>query len=264
MEPPMRADMDKVLVEEPRRGRAYARAVAGARRQVRQSIDRDGESAPARLGMKGDAHVCKEFGEHLGPLYRYLRRQVNRPWAQVHSELCAVLDRRSVVQAHLFQHINGKVATQTFWRDGQVLVQQRGREVPLAESWDELYVHPRTGLLLPNRARVQRARQQNQARLQQAAAKERDRLAGSHLQPGQHWHCVDGIWYEFSLQALSAGAHAADTLVYDVLLRRMVSPANHQLLAQLYGSGLVYAAQKRQLDGRTLRRHGLASPRPAR
>jgi len=48
-----------------------------------------------------------------GPLYRYLRQQVNRSWAKVYGELCAQLDRRSVVQAHLFQHIEDKVAIET-------------------------------------------------------------------------------------------------------------------------------------------------------
>ncbi|MBX3604340.1 MAG: hypothetical protein KF788_03670 [Piscinibacter sp.] len=89
----MRDDMSKVLVESPRGGRAWARALAGRRRQRRNRLDRDGEGAPQRAGMRRDPEVCKHFGEHLAPLYRYLRQQVHRPWTKVYGELCAALDR---------------------------------------------------------------------------------------------------------------------------------------------------------------------------
>ena len=160
----MRADMSKVLVEAPRRGRALARAVAGSRRQARNGVDRDGEGAPARLGMKGDRHACKHFGERLGPLYRYLRQQVNRPWAKVYGELCVMLDKRSVVQAHLFQHLHDKVDAETMWRTDGVWVRSRRGLVPLSESRAEMYVHPRTGILLVNRACGIADRKREQAR----------------------------------------------------------------------------------------------------
>ena len=41
----MRADMGKVLVEEPRRGRACARAIEGSRRLERNRIDLTAKAA---------------------------------------------------------------------------------------------------------------------------------------------------------------------------------------------------------------------------
>lgn len=251
----MRADMSKVLVEEPRWGRAYARIVEGSRRLRRNRIDDDGEGGPARLGMKRDG--CKHFGEHLGPLYRYLRQQVDRPWDKVHGELCAALDRRSVVQAHLFEHIRDKVAIETVWRDEAVWTRGWRGLVPLAESRAEMYVHPRTGILLVNRARMIARRALKQARAEQTTAREQQRRIGSPLPANTQWHRIDGLWYEVQLRSLERGA--SQVPVFDATLKRLVTSADHKLLQERYGSGQLHAIAKRQLDGKTLRRHGLST-----
>ena len=251
----MRADMSKVLVEEPRRGRAFARAIAGSRRQERNRIDRDGEAAPVRLGMK-NRQASKWFGEHLGPLYRYLRQQVDRPWDKVYGELCAALDKRSVVQAHLFEHIRDKVDTEALWRDEAVWVRNWRGVVPLSESRAEMYVHPRTGILLVNRARVIARRKTQDARVERAVAHAQQRRAGAPLPTDTQWHRVDGIWYEIRLRQLDA---APEIDRFDVLLKRLVTPSDGQLLRERYDSCSAYACAKRQLDGKTLRRHGLAT-----
>lgn len=256
----MRADMSKVLVEEPRHGRAYARVIAGTRRLARNRIDPDGEGGPVHLGMQGNCQRSKNFGEHLGPLYRYLRQQVNRPWAKVYGELCAALDRRSVVQAHLFQHIRDQVEYETVWHNDAVWVRSWRGMVPLAESRAEMFVHPRTGILLVNRARVIARRKNRQTRAEQAQAGDPDRRVGlPHMAADVQWHRVDGIWYELSLRPVTD--LTAISACFDVLLKRIVTPHQHQLLRQHYGSATHYAHHKRQLDAKTLRRHGLADSR---
>lgn len=252
----MRADMSKVWVEEPRSGRAFARAIAGSRRQARQRVDRDGESAPARLGMK-DGHRSKWFGEHLGPLYRWLRGQVDRPWDKVHGELCATLDRRSVVQAHLFEHIGDRVARETVWQDGQVWMRRWSRLVPLSDSRAELYVHPRTGILLVNRAREIARRERRQARVTQAQARAQECRIGAPLPADVQWHRIDGLWYEVQLRPLDRAGDGAP--VFDVVFKRLVDVRDRALLHERYDRPFAYAHAKRQLDGRTLRRHGLAT-----
>jgi hypothetical protein len=254
----VRADMSKVLVESPRVGRGRARAHEGQRRQARQCADRDGESAPQRFGMQRDITSHKHFGEHLGPLYRYLRQQVHRPWSKVYGELCAGLDRRSVVQAHLFQHIGDKVELETVWRDGEVWIRNWRGLVPLKDSRAELFVHPRTGILLPNRARVIEAERQRKELQQQRAQGHPDRRSGL---PGMaadcQWQRIDGLWYEVKLAALDVLDDK--TRVYDVVLKRSVSGRDRQLLLTTYGRVGCYANAKRQLDRSTLRKHGLVS-----
>ena len=250
----MRADMSKVLVEEPRSGRAFARAIAGSRRQLRQRPDRDGESAPARFGMKA-GYRSKWFGEHLGPLYRWLRGQVDRPWDKVYSELCATLDRRSVVQAHLFEHIGDEVALETVWQDGQVWTRGWRQLEPLSENRAALYVHPRTGILLENRARTIARRERRQARVTQAQARAQERRIGAPLPADVQWHRLDGLWYEVRLLPLDHDG--AGVPVFDVVLKRVVDARHQSLLGERYDRVGVYAAAKRQLDRKTLRRHGL-------
>lgn len=248
----VRKDIDKVLVEEPRHGRATARANAGSRRRLRARLDPDGEGGVTRLGMRRDNGHDKHFGEHLSPLYRWLRQQVNRPWRLVEGELAAQLDRRSVVQAHLFQHINDRVDTDTEWRDGEVWVRGWRGVAPLAEAGRDLFVHPRTGILLVNRARLAARRARKLARAQRPPPEKL--LTAPHLAPDEQWHRIDGAWYALKLAELPA----APALAFDLRLRRVVGQREHAMLRALYGRPGVYAAGKRQLDGSTLRRHGLA------
>ena len=249
----MREDMSKVLVEEPRHGRAFARAIQGQRRQRWNELDRDDEGGPVHIGMRHDRLACKTFGEHLGPLYRYLDRQVHRPWNKVYSELCAGLDRRSVVQNHLFEHIGDHVALRTALIDGEVHVRGRFSTVLLADARQPLFVHPRTGILLPNRARDHAVRQEKLQRAERRKAADVDhRTDIPGLGPDRQWRRIDGLWYEVQLSPLQG-----DAPIFDIVLKRLVSRQNWALLQQTHGRSDHAAVVKRQLDGRTLARHGL-------
>jgi len=252
----MRSDMSKVLVESLRVGRARAYATEGTRRLRRHDLDPDGEGGPHRIGMRRDVVERKEFGEHLSPLYRWLDRHAGRPWAKVWGELCANLDRRSVVQAHAFQHIEDHVATRTFWRDGQVWVSSRWRDPqPIAECWSPLFVHPRTGILLRNRAREIAQRQRRQQRAARAAQPHPERRSGLRgMADDCQWQRIEGIWYAVTLAPLPAD-HAP---VFDVVLGRAVDARQRDLLRARHGRIDRYAVAKRQLGRKALRAHGLA------
>ncbi|SDJ12619.1 hypothetical protein [Variovorax sp. OV700] len=113
----MREDMDKVIVERPRRGGG----VQGDGRKWRNSRERG-----SYLGMAQGYAYPKGLNENLAPLKRWLHKQVHRPWDKVYAELCSGIDRRSTVQAHIFQHIDDFVERQAVLRDGEVWV---------SESW---------------------------------------------------------------------------------------------------------------------------------
>src|SRR5262245_54645405 len=107
----MRADMDKLIVERPRRG-GGKHAVRANRRKSRQ----DPENTPAIRGLK-KLHVIrfdreqKWLIENLNPLFRYLNKQAGRPWNKVFAEICERISVRSPVQAHIREHIEDIVAT---------------------------------------------------------------------------------------------------------------------------------------------------------
>lgn len=134
----MRSDMHKVIVERPRCGRSWAEPVkTGGSIAVCSAVDDlDGfDSGPKRAPwFPKDKH----FNEHLGPLKRFLNAQAGRPWDKVYAEICAGIDRRSVIGAHVLQHVPDFVE-----------VTEEGRR------WarrSRLYVHPRTGILLRRKA----------------------------------------------------------------------------------------------------------------
>src|SRR5207248_1577311 len=108
---------------------------------------------PKFEGVRRPHRERKWFGEHLGPLRRWLRSQVGRPWNQVYSEVCAVIKPDSVVRNHIKFHLLQFVQRQTFFRDGCIWCYTtgwRGNELPVKEAashWSSFYVHPRAGLL---------------------------------------------------------------------------------------------------------------------
>jgi hypothetical protein len=144
----MRADMAKVIVERPRKKGCASDKPKGYWRRLR-SYGEDGP--PAREGIK----ACwqgrtKYLNEHLGPLRRYLDKQVGRPWDKVFSEICAYINRNNAVQDHVRDHVEGYVTTHVLLIDGVACNGEGGwcYGKPLQQfrhrPW---YVCPRTGLL---------------------------------------------------------------------------------------------------------------------
>lgn len=138
----MRADMKQVLIERPRSGwRKKHQRTNKPRVTDWNGTDVDVERAPPRPPK------TKYFDDLLGPLRKYLRRQVGRPWNKVHSEICAGIDRRSVTGRHLMEHVFREVSTDCVLdangKPAKGIHDYRHRDRPL----EGLYVHPRTGLL---------------------------------------------------------------------------------------------------------------------
>jgi len=122
----MRPDMHKVIVERPRFGGH------GARKGRRP---RDLEDLPAKLGMRRPyGYHGKNLDDHLGPLRRYLRKQVGRPWNKVYSEICAGLRAGHPVHDHLRRHVF------------EIVIFQRPVRQPKPFA-GEVFVDPRTGIL---------------------------------------------------------------------------------------------------------------------
>jgi hypothetical protein len=131
----MRPDMHKVIVERPRFGGHGARKGRQARNL---------EDLPAKLGMRrAYGYFGKNLNDHLGPLRRYLRKQIGRPWNKVYSDICAGLRPGHPLHDHLRRHVFEIVLL------GDLALSRRK---PFA---GELFVDPRTGLL---RAAKQRKR----------------------------------------------------------------------------------------------------------
>jgi hypothetical protein len=251
----MRDDMDKVIVERPRTGWR----VQGDGRNWRNSNE-----AGSRIGMKRGYKHRKWLNENLAPLKRWLHKQVHRPWDKVYSELCSGIDRRSTVQAHIFEHIDNFVERRAEMRDGEVWVRSRwwsdGSLAPLRQaSQVELFVHPATGILLPNR-HLSLARQWDRTEHAQRVGKQQESFIV--IDELTQWHRVDGYWYEITLAPTPPmTAPGVWDKRFDVLRRCFVRtscawgrPAFGVSSNQaMYGRPDVYAATKRQLSRKEIR-----------
>ena len=115
----MRKDMDKVLVTTPRIGSSWKNGEVKKSRRMEREGDYD--SLPSYSSMKPKTRDWdrKSLNEYLNPLARYLAKNCNRPWNKVYSEICENMDRRGVVQAHIFEHLFDYVEIHTIFKDGK-------------------------------------------------------------------------------------------------------------------------------------------------
>jgi len=127
----VRHDMGRVIIERPRVGGGRARFARG----------QDSENVSGSAPMRPRGHDRKELTDLWGPLRRFLRSNVGRPWNKVWSEICEHADARSVVGTHLRAHVHDLVETRPIMQ-GKAAYSRAGR--PLVNCF---YVNPRTRLL---------------------------------------------------------------------------------------------------------------------
>lgn len=256
----MRSDMSKVIVERPRVGGRYLRK--GRR-------PRDPDDVPKHKGLHRAAverDSWKDLNENLQPLRRYLHSQVGRPWDKVWSEICANLRPSSAVQQHVRDHVFDFVAKDVFEREGEFHVPGRsfGSSATLRESWYELWIDPRTGVLRRNRHR-KTYRQRSQER-----QRRRQQLVRSRMVPAsenrQYHRLNDGAWWEVTLEKVPTYYQVRKTRyrppyrvsveqeVHDAVLGANLSALPR---AVLYDRPGVYAISKRQLSKKEMKRLGL-------
>lgn len=142
----MRKDMAKVVTEAPRRGHANSSRKWGRRlTKDKYALDDHGASRGPISRRRQYGWNAKEFSDVLGPLRRYLRKQVGRPWDKVWSEISQTLDDRSLTGQHIFDHIRWEVEQDAWIGDDGRLYHKRGWGV--IELVTGLYVHPLNRLL---------------------------------------------------------------------------------------------------------------------
>lgn len=101
----MRSDLHEVLIERPRGGQRR-KTDRGHKPRVGEWTGDDDSYADSYRPRR---HRTKYFDDLLSPLRRWLRKQVDRPWDKVWSELAGGIDSRTVVGRHLLDHVRGLV-----------------------------------------------------------------------------------------------------------------------------------------------------------
>jgi len=140
----MRADMYKVIVEQPRWGAGHAPS---------PKLKRTPDPHIQYIGLKRHAHIAapysKSLNENLAPLVRFLRSRRGRPWDSVFSEICANLDTGSTIKMHVREHIEDYVLTRiSVGRRGEWM--HEGEVLGHEDRWRRrraFFVDPRDGIL---------------------------------------------------------------------------------------------------------------------
>lgn len=220
----MRSDMSKVIVERPRYGSRLPSKKKGYRRSFQRQGIEEGLRHEPMLGLWRGRQ--RQLNEHLGPMRRFLRSRVGRPWNKVHQELCENVSFDNAVQNHVLQHVFDYVRRYVELRDGDVILQEgyrwgRGRRL----TQGEMYVCPETGLLKVVRA----SRHQSVPQRIQAG-------------PLKQYHFRDNAWWEVLLRKRPEDPGE----LWDVWLERDVEMLALAALQQAYGGELI-AISKRPL-----------------
>jgi hypothetical protein len=234
--------MHKVVVERPRWN-------PGPGKKGRRANLPD-ELLPKYEGIRRPHMNRKMFTDLLGPLRRWLRAQIGRPWNDVYSEACAVIKPDSVIRAHVKTHLLEFVQRHTFMRDGRVwcFSERWGSPEMLIElagpgrCRSAFYVDPETGFL------CEIPRRQNRPRYRDEEAKKR---ASTHrrLNETTLLRQLNGFWFECRLKPIPK------TGSFDLIEKRIIGPWDAWKIYRRY----VYCASKRQLSRRDLRELGLSN-----
>jgi hypothetical protein len=224
----MRADMDKVIVERPRVGSRAPSRKKGYRKYCQQVGI---ENLPRREPLPGRWRGReRQLNEHLGPMRRFLRSRVGRPWNKVHQELCEHVSFNNAVQMHVLTHVFDYVCR---------LVEYRGRNVVRLDNWyrgivlrpGQMYVCPRTGILKVVKRRPGRPA---------------ERVGLRQL---TQYHRRDGNWWELKLRKRP---DAPDESLWDIWLDEPVHRLSEEALRLAYG-GKLFAISSRPLSPREAR-----------
>ena len=197
----MRSDMAEVIIERPRKlgHDAIRRQHKKTGLRIRNyDPDNEYDDLPTRLSSsrhKQYGRAAKYMDDLYGPIHRYFRSNVGRPWDQVWSEICEHLDRRNLAKNHLFEHFGCYVETDSFLgEDGEVYVYLYGNRVIKATEInrrDTFYVHPTTKLLCWSDDRPHK-------QAERAAKKAKEKAKKSwyvRISEGRYYVKFNGIWY---------------------------------------------------------------------
>lgn len=223
--------MAKVIVERPRHG-SRQKSRKGYRKLWQRLAPEDWPKSEGIFAHKGRT---KSFNEHLGPLRRYLQKQIGRPWNKVFSEICENLRVDSAVQSHVRDHLDDYVETCVVEIGGVACHGTEPVGLPMARGYKLFFVCPRTGLL---RAIERRKKRPVPAPVERVPVDET-----------REYRLMSGIWYEIELRPITDEACGE----IDIVLGTEVGHFSESMAIRTYGTS-VFAVKRRQINKREIRR----------
>lgn len=196
----MRRDMAKILCETYKVGGRW-----DGNRKVRHSkrFNEYVGEVGGKIGIHKALHVAqidgRSFGENLAPLYRYVSRQVGRPWSKVYSEICASCEKNGAVNNHIFLHLYDYIVRpeEVKFRDGKPgrIVYGGWKPIEVRQEghyYKAYYVDPRDGLI--KKAKVCKRTPFKHEQIAQEKAK-RKKVINDYLE----FHKIEDLWFKYEL-----------------------------------------------------------------
>lgn len=146
----MRQDFHKVVIERPRSGRGIAPYYKRVERRILNSFDEEDWIDQSSINSKRYRKERKDLSDLLGPLKRYLRKAVGRPWNDVYSEIVKGLPS-GMHRDHILSHVLQMVEINTAFLEGKIVGSAHSRFWSMrGKDVEGLFVHPGTGKLAYN------------------------------------------------------------------------------------------------------------------
>lgn len=217
----------------------------------------------------------RDFTDVLAPLKGQVRKAVGRRWDAFYSDLCKLLDRRSVQGAHVFEHLYDFCELEIQVIDGELWTKPAafGSKIRRVkeDSFIEFYVDPRDGIIKKNKAHASyRTLRRLRAKREAVEALAVRRV----LDESTELHKIEGTWFvcefamtpmgEWTTQGIINGApapvwHAKP--VKDCLTNSIVStsPPRSYRHIKTPAAPVRYCKSKRTASRKMLKQHGLVA-----
>jgi len=186
----MRADMDRVVIERPRANRSGA---VLRKRVERSRMKRMGEDAPTKATMSPGrrfGYDCKNLADLINPLYRWLDKQVGRPWDKVWSEVCQTLKGGTTSLDHIKGHVESGVTQNHDVRMVDGFPHYSGRRGLNPMTAGDRYVDDKGFLRMVPRIKENTSRGRYKSEVKAPPYVEKD---------GKFYKEIEGIWFELTM-----------------------------------------------------------------
>lgn len=266
----MRKDLNKVLCEHERNLSDDHYSNYRHLKQFSDVRDLDEEDFEEPFTGVGSGHResmkyrygynAKSFGENLNPLWGIVRKNVGRPWDKVYGEICAVFDKRSVINQHILTHLFQGVCVNVEVKDGALWVTPTyGNPTLLADTYVEYYVDPADGILKRNKFYKTYKQRMRERAAERAAEEAKTRRV---IDDTTELRLLNGVWFEVKFEDLTATVQRVTqsnplhkNRAY--VVTRHVYPSKYDVLKKQYVEASRYARSKRTLSHKELKQYGL-------
>jgi hypothetical protein len=142
--------LSEIVIERPRGGmRISSTSLKGFKKTLYKltvEASEDGLLNPYMIKVRNGS---KFLSDHLGPLRRFLKSKVGKPWNEVYSELSQRLDASTMAGRHVLDHVWRYVEQHVELIDGVPYRKPYyGSQIKLVGyRYTSFYVHPETGIL---------------------------------------------------------------------------------------------------------------------